>query len=838
LSFGLNFLTGKVFVSFSSCTVQVALCQEQHPTPYPLTTYGHGNMSDVGKEKKGMSALIAAMETSKQQEEARGSNSPPIAPAVGDDMEPARGEKKGMIALVAALEANKRTNARDEETLIIPGSRGNSNTSLNGENKIVRLTRDSVGSQKIEGLGLDADSDNKMNKGEGASGDKHAHDHDHEHHTALEYLMEMADEVKHYVEDLRGEDLYPMEHVFLIAVVIGCVEYIPAAILGWAVPARGDWLYSTFENYGVGYQILYSSLTSVALVSLAVTVGIWQPSTNGSGIPPVIAYLSNGKLFDPEHFSVRTVIGKIISVVSAISGGMVIGREGPAIHIGAALGDICHRYIDTATEWWTGKKVPFDGALLSNVVMMGSAAGFASAFRAPIGGFMYIVEELAVQWNIQEHTTTGSQIFMAVAASAFVTNAIVRLTSESGTINFNSIIIYDDSNAANFSDIYKYSDIPGFLVVAIICGIFGGLYTNVAISINRFRATWAPYKLWYVKYMDGALMALLTSVTLCVLPLIYNVCKTNPLLSTDDDHRRLSVSSSSRDYLQYSCEADEYSPMASLTLSGEEAVIRHMLSRDDQNFGLATLSIFMTFYVPLTLLVMGMPVACGTFVPNLLMGSALGRFIGEVVVIIAPGSGDVSLPGVYALIGAGSLLGAWTRTMIAVVVTIVEISGDVGIVIPLVFATLISRSVACRMVHHSYTHFLFYRLIDADPNDETAGYIHPNDWVSAAASRPVPGGDGDANTSSQAGIRVRRKLTWDDNELTAALSAYAVAKEADREKDSDNNSRSGAGGDNDSVINVSRLNTQTFLPAGVSASRGNSSADLNDLRRSKSFSRS
>jgi hypothetical protein len=65
--------------------------------------------------------------------------------------------------------------------------------------------------------------------------------------------------------------------------------------------------------------------------------------------------------------------------------------------------------------------------------------------------------------------------------------------------------------------------------------------------------------------------------------------------------------------------------MASLTLSGEEAVIRHMLSRDDVNFGLTTLVTYAVFYIPLTLIVMGLPVAAGTY--SVLCSSFLFLFV-------------------------------------------------------------------------------------------------------------------------------------------------------------------------------------------------------------------
>lgn len=557
----------------------------------------------------------------------------------------------------------------------------------------------------------------------------------------------MKDALTDFMTDVvNSEEIYPWINVLLIAGVIGCVEYIPAALLGWGIPTRLNFLNKMYEDYGFYAQVLCAIGTSIGLVSVAAVMGMFLPSTKGSGLPHIIAYLSNGKMPAKGHFSVETVFGKIISVCAAIGGGLAIGREGPAIHIGAALGAITNDWIEQARAWLVGGQVVFDGHIKSNVVMMGSAAGFASAFRAPIGGFMYIVEELAIHWNIEEHTQVGAHMFFAVAIASFVTNAIVQATSDAGTIDFNSIIIYDHSTSEVFSDVYKYNDIPWFLMTAALCGVFGGLYCRVAIFINTQRAGNPHYKLWYVRLLDCVIVAAVTATVLCALPMIYSTCEKNPdyySATTDDHRRRLGGAAGSRNYNQHSCDYKYYSPMASLSLSGEEAVIRHLLSRDAENFGLPTLLVFLIFYVPLTLIVMGLPVACGTFVPNLLLGSLLGRIMGEVA---AASNDNVSLPGVYALIGAGSLLGAWTRTMLAIVITIVEISGDVGVVLPLVVCSLIARGIANHISHHSYTHFNFYRLLDADPHQAHAGFMHPNDWVPVVAEA-VGKGSGDRRVS-------------------------------------------------------------------------------------------
>ena len=130
-------------------------------------------------------------------------------------------------------------------------------------------------------------------------------------------------------------------------------------------------------------------------------------------------------------------------------------------------------------------------------------------------------------------------------------------------------------------------------------------------------------------------------------------------------------------------------------------------------------------------LVMGLPLSAGTFVPNLLLGSLVGRIVGNVSTHIFTGDADISHAGVFALIGAGALLGAWTRTMVAVVITIVEISGDVAIIIPLTVCVIISRAVANKIAHHSYTHDGFFKLLDNGDahGDGDTQFVHPEDWT-------------------------------------------------------------------------------------------------------------
>lgn len=569
----------------------------------------------------------------------------------------------------------------------------------------------------------------------------------------------------------RREDVYPWLNVVFIALTVGTIEYLPAAALAWTIPHKYRFLDWVISHYGIGIMTAVNIGLCMLLVVGSVLVARLVPPASGSGIPPLIAYLYNGKMTHKALLSSQLVLVKMVGVVLAISGGLAIGREGPALHIGAAVGDLANRFIDKVMRVWTGKKVPFDGVVKSNVVMMGATAGFASAFRSPIGGLMYCIEELASHWDIKSHMTAGAQTFLAAAVAAFVTDFIVRLTNDNNTIQFSSIIIFDGNQASLLEGaVYHYHDIPGFFLIAITCGVLSGVTTKASNYIRGWRYKNAYRQQLWVIVRDAAVIAGITALVFSMESLIYRHCKHIPEddhyeddHTGGDDHRRLSAGGGERQYVQYNCEQHDYSELASLSLSGEEGVIRHLLARDDEEFELTALCIFFVMYLPLSLIVRALPLPMGSFVPNLLLGSLIGRIVGEIAELAYPDK-YISHPGVFALIGAAAMLGGWTRTMIAVVITLLEITGDVGMTVPLIVAVIVSRSISTKIENHSYSHSLFYFLID-DPTSDEPPILHPNDWEPpASAKRMVKRGSVDH------GIPEPEEEDEDDSEDATSLT--------------------------------------------------------------------
>ena len=131
--------------------------------------------------------------------------------------------------------------------------------------------------------------------------------------------------------------------------------------------------------------------------TLAALVVRWEPLADGSGIQHVEAAY-HGQLPPP---TIRVLPAKFIGGLLAIGSGLVLGREGPTVHMGAAIGA------------QAGRRA---GLSDTDVRMMQTAlggAGLAVAFNAPIGGTMFTLEEVTRSFRIK---TVLATVFAAATA--------------------------------------------------------------------------------------------------------------------------------------------------------------------------------------------------------------------------------------------------------------------------------------------------------------------------------------------------------------------------------------------------------------------------------------
>ena len=167
----------------------------------------------------------------------------------------------------------------------------------------------------------------------------------------------------------------------------------PAALLAAAVAAALfavifrltlAWVYDAF--YGAR-DVVHAFLALPAWARLAVPIGgaclaglVTRFTGRGSqGVSNVMEAVALGRI----HLSLPATLARVASSWTAIAAGASIGREGPLIEFGGAIG--------AAVGQETG--LPVNGTRV--LVASGTAAGFAAAYNTPFAASLFVLETIA-----------------------------------------------------------------------------------------------------------------------------------------------------------------------------------------------------------------------------------------------------------------------------------------------------------------------------------------------------------------------------------------------------------------------------------------------------------
>ena len=174
-------------------------------------------------------------------------------------------------------------------------------------------------------------------------------------------------------------------------------------------------------------------------------------NVKGSGIPQVEAELKG--LLQIDWWS--TLWQKYILGILAIASGLMLGREGPSIQLGAMGGK------------GLAKKLALSPVEERALIASGSAAGLAAAFNAPIAGLLFVVEE------VYHHF---SRVFWVSTLAASL------------VANFISLNVFGQTPILNMPDHIPHIDLSSywiFLAMGIFLGLSGYLYEIAILNIGR-----------------------------------------------------------------------------------------------------------------------------------------------------------------------------------------------------------------------------------------------------------------------------------------------------------------------------------------------------------------
>lgn len=403
-----------------------------------------------------------------------------------------------------------------------------------------------------------------------------------------------------------------------------------------------DWVSWTAFS-GVQW-VVYVAFAGLFAFTCAFLVKSFAPYAAGSGISEIkcilAGFIING------YLSFATLSIKSIALPIAIASGLSVGKEGPSVHVASAIGHV------VASRFSRFKR---SKAKMREIVTAASATGVAVAFGSPIGGVLFSLEEMTINWPIK---TMWRSFFCALIANVVL--------SAMNPFRTGKIVLFQ----VRFDRDWHFFELGFFVLI----GIFGGLYGAFVIKFNLQVAAFRRKHLATHAISEAVILALLTAA----------VGFTNRFLRIDMNEM-LNI-------LFQACDGEgDYENLCQTW--AQWRMVNSLLLATVIRTGLVVISY-------------GCKVPAGIFVPSMAVGATFGRMVGILVKALYRSHPTWSLfaacdpdkpcitPGTYAFMGAAAGLAGITRITVTVVVIMFELTGALTYILPTMIVVLVTKAVS------------------------------------------------------------------------------------------------------------------------------------------------
>ncbi len=193
---------------------------------------------------------------------------------------------------------------------------------------------------------------------------------------------------------------YKMIGYSLMVGILSGATIVLYRILGEFLLKRFEGIYRFVSGkplYVIGVFVL------LILMSLFVTYCVKkEPNISGSGIPQVEGIITRRIETDWK----KVLIYKFVGGIMCLAAGLSVGREGPSVQMGAAIGEGISK---------KANQMDYEHKYL---ITSGASAGLAAAFNAPLAGVMFALEEV--------HKNFSPIVLMSAMVSAVTADVITK----------------------------------------------------------------------------------------------------------------------------------------------------------------------------------------------------------------------------------------------------------------------------------------------------------------------------------------------------------------------------------------------------------------------------
>jgi len=260
--------------------------------------------------------------------------------------------------------------------------------------------------------------------------------------------------------------------------VAGSAFHLGVENLTAAWPA---FLQNTLKLEGLGLYIAAALVAATMAVVSLWLVRTFAPEAGGSGVPEIEGAMEGLRVVRWRRVLPVKFVGGLLS----LSSGMVLGREGPTIHIGASIAKAAAEFTGMSDEDMRG------------LLAAGGAAGLAAAFNAPLAAVLFVIEETRRQFPYSSRTYIA--VVLASLASAIVTEWLT------GNVPYMRLDVGAMPHGA----------LPAFIVLGALLGAIGvGFNRTLVWSLDHVRSLGLQTSF----YLFPLVVGLLVGVLMFVLP--------------------------------------------------------------------------------------------------------------------------------------------------------------------------------------------------------------------------------------------------------------------------------------------------------------------------------
>ena len=261
------------------------------------------------------------------------------------------------------------------------------------------------------------------------------------------------------------------QHEIFVLLFIGLITGATTGLVGYVfgisinkIHNLKEYIITNTSTDNIIIKIIISIIISIFLIimSLLITKKV-SPETKGSGIPQIEGAMEHKM---PILWK-RSLPTKFITGVLSLSSGLVIGKAGPILYMGSAIGKMYSCILKLNNE------------RTHIFIASGAAAGISASFNAPITGVLFVIEAMRAHFKFKFLS------LQCIIISSISSNVISRIF-----LGQKSLIQIPKIHTIPISNLWC------FIIFGILFGIMGVVFNKYFIFFIDFFKNMKTKSYW------------------------------------------------------------------------------------------------------------------------------------------------------------------------------------------------------------------------------------------------------------------------------------------------------------------------------------------------------